>query len=444
MAAVLAMMYLVLFSSLAVGFYAATTTSAQLASNDLRGSDALMAAESGMQLIRYQLANLNIPHNTVQANLFTTIYNQLSTNLNGTANMGGQSVGLSGSVISIPSGTTNYVALGGGSSFRATITQSGQQLIVAVVGNKGNLLINRTVQINYGIAQRASSVFNYGIASNGKITTAGASQILGSPDPTKGSLLSTDMVDATPVSAGGKVISGDISITNPTGNVSVAGSIGGTSNVSLINANHIHKGVPAPDFPTVDTSAFSSYAVTKYVAGNKTLDNFYIAPNTNPTFSGNTTIKGVLLIQTPNKVTFSGNVTIQGAIVVQNNPTGTISQNVLNFSGNTTVQGVETLPASYGTLRTLTGAFILAPGFAVNFSGDFGAVNGSIIADNINFSGNAGGNINGSIINLQNLPMTVNGSSDIIITSTGTTNYPTGVFFGTNYVPLADTYRELP
>ena len=443
MAAVLAMMYLVLFSSLAVGFYAATTTSAQLASNDLRGSDALMAAESGMQLVRYQLANLNIPHNTAQGNLFTTIYNQLSTNLNGTANMAGQTVGLSGSVISIPSGTTSYISLGNGSSFRATITQSGQQLIVAVNGNKGNLLINRTVQINYGIAQRASSVFNYGIASNGKITTAGAAQILGSPDPTKGSLLSTNMTDATPVSAGGKVISGDISITNPNGNVAVSGSIGGTSNVSLINANHIHKGVPAPDFPTVDTSAFAAYATTKYVSG-KTLDNMYIAPNTNPSFTGNTTIKGVLLIQTPNKVTFGGNVTIQGAIVVQNSPTGTISQDVLNFSGNTTVQGVETLPASYGSLRSLTGAFLLAPGFAVNFTGDFGAVNGSIIADNVNFSGNAGGNINGSIVNLQNLPMTVNGSSDIIITSTGTTNYPTGVFFGSNYVPLADTYRELP
>ncbi len=443
MAAVLAMMYLVLFSSLAVGFYSATTTSAQLATNDLRGSDALLAAESGMQLVRYQLSNLNIPHNTPQATLFTTIYNQLAASLNGTFNMGGQTVGLVGSVISIPSGSGSYISLGNNGSFRATITQSGQQMIVSVTGYKVNALINRTVQINYGIAQRASSVFNYGIASNGKITTAGAAQILGSPDPTKGSLLSTDMVDAVPVSAGGKVVSGDISVTNPSATVSVSGSIGGTSNVSLINQYHIHKGVPAPDFPTVDTSAFAAYATTKYTSG-KTLDNMYIAPNTNPSFTGNTTIKGVLLIQTPNKVSFGGNVTIQGAIVVQNNPTGTSSQNVLNFSGNTTVSGVETLPASYGNLRSLTGAFILAPSFAVNFSGDFGAVNGSIIADNINFSGNSGGNINGSIINLQNLPMTVNGSSDIIITSTGTTNYPTGVFFGSNYVPLADTYREIP
>ena len=53
------------------------------------------------------------------------------------------------------------------------------------------------------------------------------------------------------------------------------------------------------------------------------------------------------------------------------------------------------------------------------------------------------GIVKGSIINLANLEMDVNGSSDIIIASTGTTNYPTGVSFGNYYTPLPGTYTEL-
>jgi hypothetical protein len=40
--------------------------------------------------------------------------------------------------------------------------------------------------------------------------------------------------------------------------------------------------------------------------------------------------------------------------------------------------------------------------------------------------------------------MDITGSSDIVIAATGTTNYPTGVTFGVKYVPLPDTYAELP
>ena len=50
----------------------------------------------------------------------------------------------------------------------------------------------------------------------------------------------------------------------------------------------------------------------------------------------------------------------------------------------------------------------------------------------------------GSIINLEDVPMNINGSSQITIASTGTSNYPTGVSFGKKYTPLPDTYRELP
>jgi len=436
------MMYLVLFATLSIGFYAGTTMSVQIVKNDRYAAEAQAAAESGMQFVKYQLANLSIPHFTPQDQLFTTIYNQLKTALDNTGNLGTDTVALVNGAICIPQTAGAFVSLGPEGAFSAQVSQSGQQLVVKVTGRGGNLLVTRGIKLNYGIAMRASAVFNYGIASQGKVTTGGSSDVIGSPDPAKGSILSATMTDATPVVAGGRSISGDISIVNPTGNVTVSGSVGGTSNTTIILRDHVHKGVEAPEFPTVDTAAFTTYATTAW-DGTKNLTNMYIPPNTNPTFNGGANIKGVLYIKAPNKVKFRGNTVIQGVIVTENTPAGGLTTNTLDFAGNVSATGVETLPSTYGALRSLTGSFLLAPNYAVSFTGDFGTVNGSIIASKIDFTGNSGGIVKGSIINLNNVPMTVNGSADITIASTGTTNYPSGVFFGSNYVPLPDTYDEV-
>jgi hypothetical protein len=58
-------------------------------------------------------------------------------------------------------------------------------------------------------------------------------------------------------------------------------------------------------------------------------------------------------------------------------------------------------------------------------------------------TGNATGTVQGSVIVVNETPMTVNGSADIIIASTGTSNYPAGVSFGSYYSPLPDTYTEV-
>ena len=168
-----------------------------------------------------------------------------------------------------------------------------------------------------------------------------------------------------------------------------------------------------------------------------------IPPNTNPTFNGNTTIQGVLLVQAPNVVTFGGNLTVQGVIVSDNSSTLDLVHNQLKFAGTVNASSVDTLPASFGGLRQLTGAFLLANNFAASFSGNFGQINGHVIASQITMGGNATGTIKGSLIGLNDLPMSITGSSDIIIASTGTTNYPTGVTFGSSYAPLPGTYSEV-
>src|SRR5688500_7342568 len=54
-ACVLAMTFLVLLSALSLGFYASTTMSSQIASNEDRLLTARLSAESGMEFMRYQL-----------------------------------------------------------------------------------------------------------------------------------------------------------------------------------------------------------------------------------------------------------------------------------------------------------------------------------------------------------------------------------------------------
>ena len=445
---VIAMFYLAIFSMLAIGFYSTVTTQVQISYNDMNINAAQAASESGMQFVRYQLSALNIPHSTPSDQLFTAVYTQLSTSMNGTGNMGADTVGLSGTTINIPGTAGNWINLdNNGARFFASLTQSGQQMVVKVTGQARGGQIARAVQMNYGIAQKASGIFAYGVASRGSISMGGNTKILGATDPTKGSILAASTTAATALTmTGNPQISGDASFVNPNAVLSVSSgaTIDGYNQSSGNFVNHIHKGVDAPTFPTIDTSAFLPYCTNTYTSGH-TLVNCILPPG-NYSFSGNTTIQGILYVKTPSTISFTGNLTIQGCIVVENNPLGTPSTNSISFGGNVSASGIETLPTSTtfpAGETALKNAFLLAPNYSVSFSGNFGTIGGSIIADNLSYTGNAGGTVDGSVIGLADKPLTLNGNSDIIINSSGTSQYPAGVFFGSQYVPLSDTYQEV-
>src|SRR5438309_2226196 len=88
-AAVLAMLYLALFSVMALGLYSAATISTQVSYNDTRNMRSLTAAETGMQFIRYQLDTLDIPYTSSPdaTTMFNTVCSQLHTKLDNTTNM---------------------------------------------------------------------------------------------------------------------------------------------------------------------------------------------------------------------------------------------------------------------------------------------------------------------------------------------------------------------
>src|SRR5204863_9176829 len=115
----------------------------------------------------------------------------------------------------------------------------------------------RIIRMDFELGQQKSSIFQYGIATRGTVATSGSSRLLGQPNQDKGSILSLDTTSQTPIRIGGKEISGDVSVVNPDANVVVSGgSVGGSTDSADIQANHVHKGVDNPDFPTIDTSMF--------------------------------------------------------------------------------------------------------------------------------------------------------------------------------------------
>src|SRR5215208_5436962 len=87
MTAVLAMLYLTLMASLALGFYSASNTAILVSTNEQRVERARLAAESGLDFARYNLSRVSIPAKASLAKHFSLMTDQLGARLNGTGNL---------------------------------------------------------------------------------------------------------------------------------------------------------------------------------------------------------------------------------------------------------------------------------------------------------------------------------------------------------------------
>ena len=187
MTSLLAMLFIVLFTMLAIGFAEATVLNAQIADNERTVQRTLTNADSGMAFIRYQLTNVNLPATTTSANLMSNLASELGSRLNGTANMAGARVVVNGNAIHIPS-QTGWIRLdpGDNSRFRITITQSGHNLIVTSRGTSPDGSASRGVQMLFqgpprhyalmglsGVSMSSSAFSDSYDASKGKATLLG-------------------------------------------------------------------------------------------------------------------------------------------------------------------------------------------------------------------------------------------------------------------------------
>jgi hypothetical protein len=333
-------------------------------------------------------------------------------------------------------------------SFEATIEQlNNNTLQMDVTGRSGQ--ITRTIRVNYNIAPKKHPVFDYGIATKGPLHLQGSNDIDGLNDSIEADVYieSTNNNDALSLK-GSCTIAGDVSISNPFANPSVSNSssVGGETGQDAID-NHVAIGVPSTDFPIPDPAAFEHYVVNTFdpatdTTTDMTLENIRIPADTNPLFSGHVTLKGIVFIETPNIVTFTGNTDIIGIVIGDGDLAYPSVDNQIIFRGNVDSSSVSQLDPTFGDIRQETGTFLMAPGFDASFGGSFNTINGVIAASGIEFFGNAGGTVNGSIINYGEDPMTLLGSVDLVFNRLGITENPAG--FATSMVLefQPETYSE--
>jgi len=280
----------------------------------------------------------------------------------------------------------------------------------------------------------------------------GNAKVRGANDPSEANVLTCTYDDPEAVKLTGNCeIEGDVSISNPDAYATLTGNtrIGGESIWGGDIMDHIHIGIGDVAFPEVDPTVFEPFAVNivdsgTSTSGNKTFTNIRILADTNKTFSGNITLNGVVFIEAPNTVHFSGNVTITGVVVTEDAGEGAYDTNTIKFTGNTTVRGVEELPdePEFSALRQMPGSFLLAPGFGVQFTGNFGTVSGTLAADSFKWTGNAGGTVHGTIINYGDSEFKLTGNSNLSFDRSGDPETPAGFATPGRLVPVPSSYTE--
>jgi Tfp pilus assembly protein PilX len=443
-ASLLAIMLLTILAVLGLALGQIALGELNQAENASQANSAMLAAESGLNVLCWSLERLSVPRNASGDAAAMALRNGLAAHLEGSSLAHG-SIVWSGNQVSVPA-----VALGHSQRFSALLTvEADNKVRVEVTGHSGGAV--RRVAINCDLLPGSSPVFAYGIASRSPIRMTGNAGLEGVNAPQEAQVLSATYSDLHAVDLTGNVgIDGDVFVSNPLGYVSLTGnvSIGGKSGTAA--HDHVHIGVGDVDFPEVDPTVFEPFATTVVDSstkfnGNRSFRNIRIKAGTNPTFSGNITLEGVIYIEAPNRIHFSGNTTITGVIVTEDAGEDVYDENTIKFSGNLSASGVEELPdePDFAQLRQMPGSFILAPGFGLEFVGNFGTVGGGMAADEFKFTGNAGGLVRGMIINYSDSAFTLTGNSRIRFDRSSSPDIPPGFSLPQRIVLRPDTYVEL-
>ncbi len=430
-AVVMALLFLALFTSLAAAFVSLSSGALQITANYHKASSAKSAAESGAEVIRYWLNRVSLPGTTTSGQLFSSIATSLQNDL--TANsISNITIASDGSMITIGDVVLNTAY---NQHFSATITQYDlDTLQLEVVGTSDNF--RKGIRVFYDLSERGHSVFDYGVATRGPLSLTGNVELEGINLAVESSVYIESENSYTALTIiGNSHIAGDVSVANQYASVVLQGSkagIGGETGQAAID-NHVNFGVDPTEFPTPTPDIFEQYVQTTIdstydFAANATYDNIRIPANLNPHFTGNVNLRGVVYIKTPNVVTFSGNVDLTGVIVGDGDVSDNSAANSIIITGNVSSRASSELPdePQFEGLKDKNGTFIVAPGFALAFGGNFNMSNGAIAGNGITFFGNAGGTVHGSIINYSDAVMTINGNSDLYFNRSGCDIVPAG------------------
>jgi len=431
-ALVLSLIFLVVFSAMAVAMASMSGANVQIAQNYQRLDITRGCAESGLEVMRYWMSRVEMSGLTAADQRFTQLAAWLQNDLAaaGAANI---SLVCDGSTITVSPVT---LLSSGNQSFSATFTKvDNDNVRLEITGhNEG---ITRTIRTNYVFGTRAHTVFDFGVASKGPVSLSGNVDLEGYNIDVESNAYIESLNNLLALSIiGNSQIAGRVKIVNPSAYVYLQGGnagIGGVTGDAAAQPPYTEIGTSSAEFPEMNPSVFYGYVSDDDMYDpahpQSSYDNLYIPQNTNPHFSSNVQLRGVVIVEAPNVVTFSGNVDITGIIVSKGgSPTDDSGTNQISFTGNVNSHPVSALPDSgeLAGLNTQVGTFMLTPGFKARFGGNFDALCGAIAANGIEFHGNAGGTINGSVLNYSNATMTLSGNSDLQFNRSGLTEVPAG------------------
>jgi hypothetical protein len=423
---VISMIFVFVFSTLAVSLATLSGTNLQIAENECKADCARACAESGVEIIRFWLSRFSVAGATEQSLVLNELASPASTHslqsdltANGITNI---TTSYDGVTLTIPS-----VALDSDKSFSAVITQlDADTLQLDVTGVYRTT--TRTIRTNYDFGVRRHTVFDYGVATKGPLSLAGNIELGGVNVSVESDVyIVSENSNLALTIIGNSSIAGEVQICNPTATVDLQGgqaSIGGETAPEAYE--HVTTGIGDVEFPVPNPSYFEHYVVEDINLAETTFVNVRIPPNTNPSFPGGVTMNGIVYIETPNIVTFSGNVSINGIIVGDGDVTDDSGTNRIDFMGTVASSPVSALPEEFGELRNETGTFLMAPGFNLSFGGNFYTINGAIAANGIQFYGNAGGTVEGSVLNYSDTAMDLSGNSDLFFNRYADTEIPAG------------------
>ncbi len=474
---IMVILVLCVLGSLAVYLVNAGDMNMQKAENFRRLAEARSAAESGLGYLGHVLRNLDLPNNTTAESLIVNMSSALGDEMDGKYGWGtDQTVSYNANTITIPNITLD------GATFSATVTLLATEPVarvqLKVTGRSG--IITRDLLREYAAAGTGKTIFDYAIASKGKVFFGSNAILSDNDDANSADILAMQVVEDTIKIGGSATVEGELMVTGGQKEdlVTIGGGNGsvvhGETDADTIMDKYVHE-VPEPPFPTVDITEFTDQVPswtlidsstsqpnknarsvpvgTLNESGQWVLDNIKIEKGANFEFNKDTIINGVVYIESPNEVKFKSNVTINGVIVTDHGDTddddATLNSSIA-FHGQAAIGGIDALDSEdpqFAGLVGKTGTSILAPGFGLTFHGNSDSYSGTIAADHIEFRGNSSGGpgLDGSIIGLnKNFSVEVRGSAELGISRSSTSTVPPGFKLNNEVTlePVPGTYSE--
>jgi hypothetical protein len=401
-----------------------------------------------LEVVRYYLSDMTIPGTVLPGDRLATVAAQLQTRFNDANIVSYNTTTDTVTISAIPLDSQSNKL------FTASLSYADDFNTIQLDVAGSSQQIYRGIRANFNLETIGNRVFDFGVVTKGPLNMSGQAELGGVNLAVEASVyiegdLETDYAFSITNNAS---VAGDVSIAYPYAayDVGDTSSVGGATGEDI--ADHIHIGSEYVDFPTPNPEYFRPFATGDEIDSTTQLDNYsdlnnvIVGANTNPTFSSDMTINGILFIERPNVILFEGKCTVNAIIVAAGDVADPCGTNSISFSGQVVCNDISTLEGEqFEAIKQETGTFILAPGFSLDFSGQALTMSGAIAASGISFTGQAGGVINGSLINYATTPPVVlSNNTPLMFNRSGRNTDPPG--FGSDYVLefQPSSYSEIP